>query len=282
MSKIIIGDTKSNIFFKDNNDNIYICCLIRGADRNKVKDAIETKKDYGEIYELKKYIDNIYEISNNSILYTTNVPERLLLESPYTIFIPSEYEIKLYETLYKDFKNTNEYKEEKRVIQRSINDLLPIIHLLDNIKNCYYQYKNNINNLIKSIFTVLSDSSKSRLERYNIKQKIYYFTYYQHIYVDTNLEEKIINDILQHLNDNFYFGFNHYYDNYNNEIILITENPKFSRNQIHLFAEHRLNIEKRIIKIDDVVIIDKKKDQNIMEKLRKFIDKRSILGLKQQ
>jgi len=277
MPKTIIRNTEKNIFFKDNKNNVYICCPTKDADRSKIEEAIENKKEYYEILEIARYIINIYKISNNSILSLVDIPTNCLSEGPYRLYTPSEFELKLYETLYKDFKKTIKYKKEKEVIQKIINDLLPVIHLLDNIKYRYHLHKNDIGNLIKSIFIVLSNSSKSLSDTYKIEQKIEYFTYYQCIHVNTNIEEKIIKDVFQDIMDDIYIRFNHYYDNNSNEIILIFEKPYITVNHIYIFTEHRLRVGKESIKINDAIVINKDKDQNIIEKLSKLIDKRAFI-----
>lgn len=276
MPRTRIKNTERNIFFKDKDNNVYVCCITKEGNRREIEDAIKNKKEYYHVFELVRYINYIYKISNNSIISVVELPIKLLSEGNHKIFTPSEYELNLYETLYMDLKKTIKYKKEKEIIQKIINSYTPLIYLLDDVKRCYHTYKDDIGNFINRLFTNLSDSSNSRIDEFNIEQKINYFKFYNYIHVDKNIEEKVINDAFQHIMNKFGVTFNHYYND-KNEIILIIEKPHYTVNQIILFAEHRLRIGDKIIKTDDAMVIDRNKDENIIEKLRNFINKRSIL-----
>jgi hypothetical protein len=275
MPRTRIKNTERNILFKDKDNNVYICCITKDANRDEIEDAIKNSKEYYEIFELSRYINDIYKISNNSIMSVVELPKKLLSENNYEIFNPSEYELNLYEVLYKDLKKTIKYKKEKEVIQKIINSYMPIIYLLDDVKKCFNNYKDDLGNFIKRFFTKLSDSSNSEVDEFNIRQKLNYFKYYEFIQVDNNLEERVINDAFQHVLYKYNITFNHYHS-YKGEIILIMEKPFYFSNQINLFAEFRLHASGKKIRIDDAIIIDEKNDENVIETIRNFINKRSI------
>jgi hypothetical protein len=275
MPRTRIKNTERNIFFKDNNNNVYICCITNDADKRNIEDTIENKKEYYQVIELRKYIIKIYNISNNNVISVIELPIKLLSKGGYKIFTPSEYELNLYEALYKDLKKTIKYEKEKEIIQKIINNYMPLIYLLDDVKKCYHTYKDDLSNFIKSLFKKLFDSSNSAVDEFNIRQKLNYFKYYEYIQVDNNLEERVTNDAFQHIINSHHITFNHYHS-YKGEIILIMEKPFYFSNQINLFAEFRLHASGKKIRINNAIIIDEKNDENIIEILRNFVNKRSI------
>jgi hypothetical protein len=264
MSKNIFRDIKRGIYLKEKERDICFYYFNTPTEKQIAENFLK-EGDNSNIRYFRANKAFIYKFTDNSKIDIIKGINIIIDKDKHKIYNPSDKEIELYESIYKDFRKAVKDKIREIRINNIINKFEPLAILIMQLETYYILYKNDMSG------TIMSYAHSIMYTPFR-KKPIYYINYltsYRHFDIQNNIKDTIINDVFSFISGTSQLMLNVY--NYNNkkDICIIAE--KTGKYNINLFIRTYAKINGKLDIKKNATFINKKNNKNIIKELSEFV-----------